>query len=100
MCGMDGKVLVSEVAARDVQAATSRTVSVGPAGRQSRSFAGSGAEGGRDKPQRQRPSLSRLSKSENTVETSGTIFTSAELRYKMSVSLYHLMNNWFMRSAT
>ena len=39
------------------------TFRLAPARRRSRSFAGSGT-GGREKPQRQRPSLSRLSRSE------------------------------------
>ena len=53
----NGQMLVSDVAARDVQAATSPANRIAPARTKSWRFAGGGLGGGGEKPTRQRPSL-------------------------------------------
>jgi hypothetical protein len=57
MWGTNGRFLVSDVAARDVQAATSPANQIAHARTKSWSFAGGGLGGGGEKPTRQRPSL-------------------------------------------
>jgi len=94
---MNGQVLTSDVAARDVQAATSHNVSVDCGRRQSRSFVGGGSGQGESRRGKDRV-CSRLSRSEKHSGNEWSYLCLAELRYKMSVSLKRLMNNWFMLS--